>query len=110
MDPKEYISGKMFFRYMGTAEHIVKDDPRELWACAAVLGIPESVGLKKEHLYHLTSGKNPMGDLHGMIYPEMGIPKDIQQLHLHLVTGMDYTKEMHGCGLGHVVTKPCWQI
>jgi hypothetical protein len=108
MEPKEYISGKIFFRHMGNAER--HNDPRELFACAGVLGVPDSVGLKNEHLYHLTSGKNPMGDLYGLVYPEMGLPKDIQQLHLHLVTGQDLTKEMRGQSIGGVITSSIWQI
>ena len=110
MEPTEYISGKLFFRHMGNADGVNRGDQRLLFGCAGVLGVPESVGLKYEHIYHLTSGQNPMGELHALIDPNMGLPKDIQQLHLHLVTGMDYTDQMKGCGLGHVVTQPIWQI
>jgi hypothetical protein len=110
MEPKEYISGKIFFRHMGSSKHI--KDTRLLFACAGVLGIPESVGLKPEHIYHITSGSNPIGDLYSMIDPDMdiGLPKDIQQLHLHLVTGQDLTDQMRGQGIGGVLTSPIWQI
>jgi len=110
MEPIEYISGKMFFRHMGNAKRINRGDQRLLFACAGVLGVPESIGLKYEHIYHLTSGQNPMGELHALIDPNMGLPKDIQQLHLHLVTGQDLTKEMKGQGIGGIITSPVWQI
>ena len=51
-----------------------------------------------------------MGDLYGLVYPEMGLPKDIQQLHLHLVTGQDLTEQMRGQSIGGVITSPIWQI